>query len=247
MNPQEVMDGLAQRYASCSTYFDCGSAFCWDNNVDKTDQRKLVFKTFFERPFKFRFEWSQEIPTEPLLSERNFNIVWSDGIQAAYSYDCEPGPCNEENLVYAIAGATGISMGSAFEVPALLIPEVREESNHLLLLKDLRLTESEVVGEHDCFRIVGSSCRPEDTVLWISKSDYSLRKVQEFSLITAEQSAQWAEELRVEFGDEGASSLGIEYEDRSHFTVLTYETVTFDADISVGTFNYDPKATDENK
>ena len=89
--------------------------FLLGQQVDKTDQRKLVFKTFFERPFKFRFEWSQEIPIEPLLSERNFNIVWSDGTQVAHSYDCEPGPFIEENLVYAIAGATGISMGSAFE------------------------------------------------------------------------------------------------------------------------------------
>lgn len=243
MNPQEVMDRLAQRYASCSVYSDCGSVCSFDDNVERTDQRRFVFRTFFERPMKFRFEWKQEMPIKSPV-ERNFNIVWCDGSQTASFYDFEPGPTIEDNLVYAIAGATGISMGSAFEVPSLLIPEIREESNHMLLLEDLRLSESETIGEHDCFQILGSSYRSSDTILWISKADYSLRKMQEFSVVTAAESAKYAAERRAEFGDEFGGQIDGEHIDRSFCTVLIYETVLFDADMCVGIFNYVPTSAD---
>jgi hypothetical protein len=223
----EIMEQLAKKYAGCQTYSDSGYVFKWGEGDEKGDEPELTFKTFFARPSKFRFEWQEG---------DNFNIIWCDGIQSYSLYHWDKKQENRESLSRAIAGATGVSSGAAHAVPALLISRVRATSNHLLRLKDCQVKGSDTLDGIDCHLIVGSAQRNSDTIILVSKTDFSLRRIREFSVITIEELAEMKKEA--ETLGFGAELDEWEFEERQYFTELSYECVAFDEEIADASFSY---------
>lgn len=116
--PQEVIKNMAERYAAVSSYQDTGVVETVSGDVLLSRSTDVFFKTYFTRPHKLRFEWADYSP----FSSVERNVVWGDGGETFRFYSFDPNKIKAvENMGLALAGATGISRGSAHTVPNLLI------------------------------------------------------------------------------------------------------------------------------
>jgi hypothetical protein len=79
-----------------------------------------------------------------------------------------------------LAGATGVSRGSAHTVPALLTKEISGFS--LTELTKLSLKGQELFEGEDCYIVEGYHPNGEPWQLWISKKDFLLRKLRTKSI-----------------------------------------------------------------
>lgn len=163
---------MAQSYASCSSYQDTGVV---ETTYDETTSgriEKKPFKTYFQRPALFRFEW---IDYSPYKNGR-VNIVWSNG-KDTFTY-WEPDRYEkDESLVMGIAGATGVSSGAAHTLSRLLMEEIMS-GFALTDLTDLSIVGSEQFEGELCYRINGKHPSGSVFELWIGKSDYLVRKLR---------------------------------------------------------------------
>ncbi len=186
MNPKEIFSNLTERYANCATYRDKGCLYSWRENNQKTRKPQIVFKTYFEWPSKLRFEWQDD---------SSKSLIWCDGTQA---YSCNDfhnsGPEKElcENYGMAIAGAHGVSRGSASLVTDLLFDDLRTECRWLLIREDEKLVGSEPIGDIECYCIQGSNFSPNDTKVWISAVDWSLKRYLHLTVKDKPQSNSWS-------------------------------------------------------
>ncbi|HST22978.1 MAG TPA: DUF2092 domain-containing protein [Blastocatellia bacterium] len=170
---QTIMNRMAQRYANCSSYQDVGVVETTHNEANSARIERMPFKTYFVRPQFFRFEWIDYFPWKDGLT----NIVWCNG-KDSFTY-LEPDTYEkEEYLGRGIAGATGISRGSAHTISRLLMAE--EMSGFALTeLTSLALVGEDQVEGELCYRVNGIHPFGDIYELWISKKDYLLRKLRE--------------------------------------------------------------------
>lgn len=172
-SPETIVKNMADRYAALSSYADSGVVETVSNDPLPRRSTDIGFKTHFTRPNKLRFEWLAF--TSFSTDERS--VVWSDGAKTFSFYSFEPEQVKtKEDISLALAGATGISRGSAHTVPALLISDV---GGFLLTeLTKLSLKREEVFEGEECYVIEGHHPHGEPWQLWISKKDSLLRKVR---------------------------------------------------------------------
>src|SRR5262245_54578520 len=145
MTPEQILAAMAQAYERCATYRDSGHVATLFLNPDGTLSHTSLqpFRTAFVRPDRYRFEYNDE---------GSRCIIWADGQDVLRWWDVDPGVKRPESLGLALAGATGVSGGSAHTVPALLMPE--EVGGRLLTdLADLVLLGEGQIGGAACYRI----------------------------------------------------------------------------------------------
>ena len=132
------------------------------------------FRTAFVRPDQFRFEYDDPTPEKPY-------IVWSKGDDVRNWWHVKPKVEKLPSLEIGLAGATGVSGGSAHTIPALLLPD-RIGGRRLTALTDLKRLPDEAVEQTPCFKLEGKFAnRP--TTLWLEKATYLLvRMVQDTGL-----------------------------------------------------------------
>jgi hypothetical protein len=226
MDAQEIIVKMGQRYGNCMSYSDAGSVFRWDHGTSK-QKAEFTFRTYFSAPSRFRFEWKED---------DKLSIVWCDGKTAYSSYSF----CDEmeicDSLELAIAGATGVSMGSAFEIPALLVPTMQEHSHHLLTIRNAEF-EVDTNSMDDCYCIVGS-VNHSKTWLWVSRKDFSLKIIRDETRATAEECRRMMEETSV-LHDEPFEEAAY-FVDIHHYTEIQYEHIAFDEAIDPSVFVYEP-------
>src|SRR5262249_47398083 len=122
MNPEQILAALAEVYAECRSYRDAGRVVT--RFLPAGDRRPhssvRQFATAFVRPGRFRFEYRQRYREEDAWDRY---IVWAHGAEVRTWWDVRPGVEEAKSLGMALAGATGVSGGSAHTVPALLLPD----------------------------------------------------------------------------------------------------------------------------
>lgn len=166
----EIVKRMAARYASAKSYQDTG-VIQESSGRDKPVISEInSFKTFYTRPDNFRFEWEDRAGT--LKGDRY--IVWSDG-KEVHSYSHLMGLEKEEDLGMAIAGATGISRGSAHTVSVLLMPE--SSGFRLSEMDRIELLREERFEDIDCYVVKGFHPFGFAIEMWIGKHDLLLRKI----------------------------------------------------------------------
>ena len=116
---RELLQKVVSRYRSLDGYADTGYVL----DLSKPQSSTTSFETALRRPGEFRFRFSSPHPYWPmrhLISQSQVGL--EDGKPYTWSrhYSGEPEFENEESLEMAIAGATGISRGSAFTIWSLL-------------------------------------------------------------------------------------------------------------------------------
>ena len=174
-----VLAKMAETYAGLRSYQDKGSV-----RYDILGaQQEVTFKTAFVRPNRFRFEWTSHHPFAPLRFVKTRSVVRSDGA-TAYTWNKfylkDATERQDESLSMAVAGATGVSSGSAHTIATLLIPDLWKEGSFGSSVAELgspNVAGMETIDGVDCFRISGTR-RGERTDLWIGRNDYLLRKME---------------------------------------------------------------------
>lgn len=172
---QSIVEKMAARYAHASSYQDTGVVMDVKGDAAGHSETVIKFKTYFVRPHFFRFEWTDR---SAVTSEERLNVVWNDGKQTYryYSWD-DPTVEKEEDIDLGVAGAAGISRGSAHTVPALLMEGVGG-------FRLTELTQLSVLGEEkfegeDCYIVRGYHPFNFPIDMWVSKRDFLLRKTKE--------------------------------------------------------------------
>ena len=167
----QILERMAKTYAGCKSYRDSGVGRTALRGVDVNVVQEKPFATAFVRPDKFRFEYTEVRPEKRI----SHYIVWRQGDDVRTWWDIQPGVKKPESLGFALAGATGVSGGTAHTVPNLLLPaEVQGRS-----LKDLAEAtriEDETLDKTECYRVKGKF-GPFPVTVWIDKATYLVRRI----------------------------------------------------------------------
>jgi hypothetical protein len=104
-------------------------------------KNKKPFKTAFVRPDRFRFEFSDSFPNS---TKYHRYIIAATGSDVSTWWDIRPGVERAESLSMAIAGATGVSSGSAYEIPTLLMRDLFPPKTNWSHVEFARLDDGEI-------------------------------------------------------------------------------------------------------
>lgn len=172
---QSIVEKMAAQYANASSYQDTGTVMYIKGEAIDQSKTVIRFKTYFVRPHFFRFEWME---TSIVASDKSLSVIWNDGKQTYeyYSWD-DPAVEKEEDLSLGIAGATGISRGSAHTIPALLMKGI--SGIRLTEMTNLSILGEESFEGEDCYIVRGYHPFNFPIDVWISKRDFLLRKTKE--------------------------------------------------------------------
>lgn len=167
----QILKEMAETYAGLSSYMDRGVVLSHDPAKSSPDQ--ITFDTMFKRPNFYRFVWESHHPYEPLRHITRRNVVWSNerGAFGVFLGDFREG----KPLMSHIAGATGVSRGSALTVIRMLLPK-EITSATLSELSDPKLVGEEMFEGTLCYRVHGRNRRGDEYQLWIGKADLLLRR-----------------------------------------------------------------------
>jgi len=172
LTAQQILEKMATTYATCNSYRDSGVVTNFFN------PRHIVvkpFRTAFVRPDRFRFEYDDPTP------EKRY-VVWAKGNDVRTWWYIKPGAGRPPSLQNGIAGATGVSGGSAHTVPALLLPD-RIGGRKLTAMTDLKRVPDETLGRTPCFKLEGRFANAPMT-LWLEKSTYLVLRIAEDTGLT---------------------------------------------------------------
>ncbi len=162
-------------YAKLQTYQDVGV-------VRTTVGGDVSFDTAFVRPWRFRFAWTAGHPFILLRCMGITGIVRADGPRVTMwrkVFGDEPTEKVEPSLAVAVAGATGVSMGSAHTIATLLMPHLWDEEPFgasVLALSSPRLLDDQPIDRTPCRHLAGLSSRGDPMELWIGTEDHLLRR-----------------------------------------------------------------------
>ncbi|HZF08689.1 MAG TPA: hypothetical protein VFE33_07875 [Thermoanaerobaculia bacterium] len=173
LTAEQILARMAKTYAGCSSYRDAGEATTVF--FQRTGKRtvKKPFTTAFVRPDRFRFEFQDRVGEE----EWHRMIVWQQGGEVQSWWDLRPGVEHPASLDLGLAGATGVSGGSAHTIPRLLLPD-RIEGWPLTALQEPKCLPDASFDGADCFRIEGKR-RGDPMTLWIDKASFLVRRIDQ--------------------------------------------------------------------
>lgn len=188
LSAEEIVRKMTNNYASVNTYQDVGTvSIVKDINVykgkswedvlliqDFEKSTKVSFKSYFQRPDRFRFEWidNQSMVTRP-------SVVWSDG-KNAYSWRTNYDDNDdifiwdkESTLQWAINEETRGSMSVADILYNMLTGSKEFYSFNKMTLP--RIAREESVAGRACYVILGYISN-DPWALWIDKETFILRR-----------------------------------------------------------------------
>lgn len=168
---QSILERTATVYRTCRSYRDTGAVtivFIEPRGKSQTVVRP--FRTEFVRPRRFRFEYTEK---QGGTVERY--VVWDDGHVARSWWTVDPQVRTSPSLRMPLAGATGVSGGSAHTAPRLLMPET-VGGWAITDLANARVLGADRVGGADCWKLTGLDRQGNPNYVWIDKRTYLLRK-----------------------------------------------------------------------
>lgn len=178
MNAKDVHERVLEKYQSCSSYSDFGMVD-FDNVHEQPET--LQFRTSFIRPNYLIFEWQDYGPRRGKSQE--FSQLWSKNGRTKTRMPW--GLKESESLHLGIAGATGCSAGAASVIPDLLLPETNSKGFTQLSELDL---DPQGLETDDCYVLRGTLFKYLDHTVWISKIDFSIRRLRHDRSWTAAES-----------------------------------------------------------
>lgn len=169
---RELLREVVSRYRTLDTYADTG----YVRDLSKPRSSVTSFETALRRPGNFRFSFSSPHPYRPkrhLISHSQVGL--DDGKPYIWSrhYSGYPELEHEESLEMAIAGATGISRGSAFTIWSLLFGEDGRDLFSTLVRPRFRQFSS--VDGVKCHRVTATHRNFDRVDIYIGVEDLLLR------------------------------------------------------------------------
>jgi len=176
MNALEVLRNMVRHYAALDSYRDTG--YVTRISLPSGGVNRLFFSTLYQQPSLFRFTFFRRHPYPPLAHILTEHTAGFDGIEA-YVLKKRPGDSRAlkelTSLKAAIAGATGISSGSAHTIGRLLLPDV--DGLSVLDLLNPQFKPDAVMDGPVCYSVTAQLPRGGERELWIEKDTLLLRKV----------------------------------------------------------------------
>jgi outer membrane lipoprotein-sorting protein len=171
--PARVLSRMARTYAAARSYEDEGEVTVKFVGPVANLTVKKPFSTKFVRPNLYRYEFTEGAAAG---APRRF-VIWTDGApgRSRMWWTLKP-QTQEGSLMNAIASGTGISNGSAINVPSLLMPDVIQGSI-LSGLKESKVVGDEAVDGVPCIKVEGKNARGDAQTVWIDKATSLVRKV----------------------------------------------------------------------
>jgi hypothetical protein len=174
MDPNPLLQKVAAVYEGLRTYRDQGSvtqAFVRDSVADETE---ATFSTHFERPDRFRLEFTV-VPRPNPWPRRSF-LIQSDGSNARVTYR---GRSEGTNLRAAFVEVAFREQPASVIVPLLLMPGLVPDPGLMAKTKDLVHDGDEYVDGRRCHRIVGHRKEGAPSVLtvWVDAENHLVRKL----------------------------------------------------------------------
>src|ERR1041385_7407683 len=129
-NAARILNNMLRAYSRAASYQDEGILVTTTDTPTGGTIEKIPFKTFFQRPNMFRFEWTEFTITKLGRTYR----IWFNG-KEAFTY-WEPDRYEKEkSLSMAVAGATGVSSQTVNTVSEMLLPDELGPSTLKALVK----------------------------------------------------------------------------------------------------------------
>jgi hypothetical protein len=175
LTAEQILGRVGEVYSKCKSYRDSGSVTTVFYSAVGKHSVEKPFRTAFVRPDRFRFEYYDK--SEPV----DRFVIWRQGESVRTWWGIEPGVHDARSLGNALAAATGVSSGSARRIPGLLLAEPIEAGWEIRRLKTLRRLPDAKLREAECLVVQGetSTRRGEPVVLWIAKSTFLIRRIDE--------------------------------------------------------------------
>lgn len=172
-----IVQKMLKAYAEVSSYEDEGVTLSYD--PDKAEPNEIVFATFFRRADYFRFEWTSHHPYPPLRHLKTYAVTWSDAA-GVHTFRQPPNSTStlrdDGNMSRAIAGATGVSRGSAHHVLRLLSTGVGGFA--INELESLAVVGTDKIEGTSCYQLAGKHPRGNLYQVWVGTTDYLIRRIR---------------------------------------------------------------------
>ncbi|MET0570724.1 MAG: hypothetical protein ABWZ79_04815 [Pedobacter agri] len=170
LSVQQIFEQSKKNYASLKTYLDSGKVITEFYNKEIPGKSSIKFRTAYSKLNGFNFEYF--VPnnsTSLYIINKTGNVVKSwwgirNRIESPTSFSA------------AIGAATGVSSSTSSIIPGLLFPMELKEKNIYTNIK-ASISGSENVNGHGCYVIEGKRFENEVIKLWISKTDFMIRKI----------------------------------------------------------------------
>lgn len=187
MSPDELMKKVEATYAAMQTYKSEGTITTDMDTGGMKMKTETAFSILLKKPNLYLISWTQE--NMPMPGMDSSGAVWSDGTQP-YLYMGSSMMNTYSKMTsdeMALGGATGISGGAAFTIPAMFLQVFNhnmglsnpEYSAPFRRLKDPTIEGSEMIGGEDCYVLTGPSATSKVETFWISKTSYLIRQAYE--------------------------------------------------------------------
>jgi hypothetical protein len=172
-NAREFVEAVVRAYRQLDSYSDTGKS----HRPNCRRQRLCVFQTDYRAPADFRFEFKSPHPNRKRRHRWAKVVVGTHDATPYYfdeSYGGEQSLEGPESLDLAVAGATGVSSGTAHTIASLFFSEVSGFT--LLDLKRLRFRKDRVVDGVSCKAVSGLHPRGGRWTAWFGENDLLLRR-----------------------------------------------------------------------
>ncbi|UKT64675.1 outer membrane lipoprotein-sorting protein [Pedobacter mucosus] len=170
LSVQQIFEQSEKSYAAIKTYLDSGKVITEYYNKELPSKSSIKFKTAYSKLNGFNFEYYVPNQSASLyIINKTGNVVKSWwGIRNKIE--------SPASLSAAISAATGISSSTSNIIPGLLFPEEWKQKNIYKNIKAV-ISGSENINGHGCYVIEGKRFENEVIKLWISKTDFMIRKI----------------------------------------------------------------------
>ena len=200
VSPDEILKQMRDAYRTCSSYSDTGEVrtLFIQSNGKRTNAKP--FKTAFVRGSGFRYEFKDKFGAD----DWRIYIVSQLGFDIQSWWTIRPQVAKFETLGQAIAGAVGVSGGSAAVVPFMLLPEMGRGSR-FTHPADLKLLGEEVLDGRTAYKIEFRGYKDRTVTIWIDKSSSLLLKMfetAEFDTFKSESTTTYSPQINVKIEQE---------------------------------------------
>jgi hypothetical protein len=169
---KEIVKALLATYRELKSYQDTGVVTTvFHRGDDEIHTTERPFQIAWVSPDRFRFEYSDR----SILGKENRYVIWMNGKLVSSHWTLKNGPKIEQGLARALAGAVGVSGGSASLIPSLLMPDT-VPWGPVSRLEELQRVEDQDLDGHPCRRVKGKLEQSTYT-LWIDRESMILRRV----------------------------------------------------------------------
>lgn len=203
ISPNDVLKKVAAAYNALETYKAKGTIVAEYDSGGVKGNTETSFSILLKKPNLYLISWTQKILHSAFCMSQS-GAVCSDGSQP---YFCSMNKCWKVGSdEMALAAATGVSGGAAYTIPSFFLPALQQPAPFSRLIAP-KMRKSEKVGEEDCYVICGSSAVSKKEILWVSKTDYLIRKYyRSFEKVAGEKQMPKMTDRELE---EAVKSLGL--------------------------------------